>query len=88
MRKIEDPIIGSCKLNIAQIIDNDQRILLQAGEVVFQTSFLLFSIDFGNPRMATRDLQDLVEKAALIRHGELRHTRYFLAVSDQIPITE
>ena len=33
---------------------------------------------------ATRDLQDLVEKGALIRHGELRHTRYFLTISDQI----
>jgi Fic family protein len=33
---------------------------------------------------ATRDLQDLVEKCALIRHGELKHTRYFLAISDQI----
>jgi Fic family protein len=31
---------------------------------------------------ATRDLQDLVEKGALIRHGELRHTRYFLAISE------
>jgi len=28
---------------------------------------------------ATRDLQDLVEKGALIRTGERRHTRYFLA---------
>jgi len=27
---------------------------------------------------ATRDLQDLVEKAALTKTGELRHTRYFL----------
>jgi Fic family protein len=27
---------------------------------------------------ATRDLQDLVEKGALTRTGELRHTRYFL----------
>ena len=27
---------------------------------------------------ATRDLQDLVEKGALIRRGELKHTRYFL----------
>jgi len=27
---------------------------------------------------ATRDLQDLVEKGALARVGELRHTRYFL----------
>ncbi len=30
---------------------------------------------------ATRDLQDLVEKAALTKTGELRHTRYFLAVA-------
>ena len=29
---------------------------------------------------ATRDLQDLVEKKALARRGELRHTRYFLAI--------
>jgi Fic family protein len=27
---------------------------------------------------ATRDLQDLVEKGALTRTGELRHTRYHL----------
>jgi len=27
---------------------------------------------------ATRDLQDLVEKSALTKTGELRHTRYFL----------
>ena len=27
---------------------------------------------------ATRDLQDLVEKGALTRTGELRHTRYYL----------
>jgi Fic family protein len=27
---------------------------------------------------ATRDLQDLVEKGALTKTGELRHTRYFL----------
>jgi Fic family protein len=27
---------------------------------------------------ATRDLQDLVEKRALARVGEFRHTRYFL----------
>jgi Fic family protein len=29
---------------------------------------------------ATRDLQDLVEKGAVIRTGERRHTRYFLAL--------
>ena len=29
---------------------------------------------------ATRDLQDLVGKGALTRRGELRHTRYFLAI--------
>jgi Fic family protein len=32
---------------------------------------------------ATRDLQDLVEKGALTRTGELRHTRYWLNL-DQI----
>ena len=32
---------------------------------------------------ATRDLQDLVEKGALIRRGELRHTRYFLVIATQ-----
>ncbi len=32
---------------------------------------------------ATRDLQDLVEKGALIRTGERRHTRYWLAVAQQ-----
>ena len=31
-----------------------------------------------SPATATRDLQDLVEKAALTRTGELRHTRYHL----------
>lgn len=30
---------------------------------------------------ATRDLQDLVERGALTRTGELRHTRYFLNLS-------
>ena len=30
---------------------------------------------------ATRDLQDLVEKGALTRTGELRHTRYYLNLS-------
>jgi Fic family protein len=37
---------------------------------------------------ATRDLQDLVEKGALIQYGELRHTRYYLAFSDPIPAIE
>jgi Fic family protein len=32
---------------------------------------------------ATRDLQDLVEKGALTRIGQLRHTRYHLNISDQ-----
>jgi Fic family protein len=32
---------------------------------------------------ATRDLQELVKKEALIRRGELRHTRYFLAIPTQ-----
>ena len=31
---------------------------------------------------ATRDLQDLVEKEALTRTGELRHTRYYLNIRD------
>ena len=30
---------------------------------------------------ATRDLQDLVEKGALVRSGELRYTRYRLALA-------
>jgi len=35
----------------------------------------------GAPRAtATRDLQDLVGKGALIRHGERKHTRYFLSL--------
>jgi Fic family protein len=33
---------------------------------------------------ATRDLQNLVEKGALIRRGELKHTRYFLSVDPVI----
>ena len=36
---------------------------------------------------ATRDLRDLVEKNALIRHGELRHTRYFLPISNGLQLT-
>jgi Fic family protein len=32
---------------------------------------------------ATRDLQDLVEKGALIKIGELRHTRYFLNIDER-----
>src|SRR4051794_21781644 len=32
--------------------------------------------------MATRDLQDLVAKRALTRTGTLRHTRYFLDLSE------
>jgi Fic family protein len=32
---------------------------------------------------ATRDLQDLVEKGALIKIGELRHTRYFLHINER-----
>ncbi len=34
-----------------------------------------------SPATATRDLQDLVEKGALIRKGELKHTRYYLAIT-------
>jgi hypothetical protein len=30
---------------------------------------------------ATRDLQDLVEKGALTKTGELRHTRYHLSLA-------
>jgi Fic family protein len=38
---------------------------------------------------ATRDLADLVEKSALTRTGEHRHTRYFLAIPSRptIPVT-
>src|SRR5262249_54300062 len=32
---------------------------------------------------ATRDLQDLVQKGALGKTGELRHTRYHLALGDE-----
>jgi Fic family protein len=31
---------------------------------------------------ATRDLQDLVEKGALTKTGELRHTRYHLELGE------
>jgi Fic family protein len=30
---------------------------------------------------ATRDLQDLLQKGALVKTGELRHTRYYLNIS-------
>ncbi|MBN2339772.1 MAG: Fic family protein [Acidobacteria bacterium] len=33
---------------------------------------------------ATRDLHDLVEKGALVRRGELKHTRYFLEVDPAV----
>jgi Fic family protein len=36
---------------------------------------------------ATRDLQDLVEKGALTKTGELRHTRYFLKLPVERPGT-
>jgi len=32
---------------------------------------------------ATRDLQDLVAKGALVRTGELRHTRYHLHLAEK-----
>jgi Fic family protein len=41
------------------------------------------SITRASRATATRDLQDLVAKAALVRTGELRHTRYHLNMSDQ-----
>jgi Fic family protein len=40
------------------------------------------SITQASRATATRDLQDLVEKGALTKTGELRHTRYHLNVSD------
>jgi len=40
------------------------------------------SISNASRATATRDLQDLVEKGALTKTGELRHTRYFLKLSD------
>ena len=39
------------------------------------------SISNASRATATRDLQDLVEKGALTRTGELRHTRYYLSLS-------
>jgi Fic family protein len=39
------------------------------------------SISKASRATATRDLQDLVEKGALARTGELRHTRYYLNLS-------
>jgi hypothetical protein len=33
---------------------------------------------------ATRELQNLVEKGARLLRGELRHTRHFLAILEQI----
>ena len=33
---------------------------------------------------ATRDLADLVQKRALTKTGELRHTRYFLHISSNM----
>lgn len=39
------------------------------------------SITQASRATATRDLRDLVEKAALTRTGELRHTRYYLNLS-------
>lgn len=41
------------------------------------------SITHASRATATRDLQDLVEKGALKRTGELRHTRYYLNLSGQ-----
>ena len=35
---------------------------------------------------ATRDLQDLVEKAVLIKQGQLRYTRYYLNLPNNVHI--
>jgi Fic family protein len=35
-----------------------------------------------SPATATRDLADLVDKGALTRTGERRHTRYWLNIQD------
>jgi len=40
------------------------------------------SISHTSRATATRDLQDLVEKGALTKTGELRHTRYYLNLSE------
>ena len=37
---------------------------------------------------ATRDLNDLVEKGALIKFGQLKHTRYYLNIVGQYPEKE
>ena len=37
---------------------------------------------------ATRDLADLVEKGALTKTGELRHTRYFLNLPREQPMSD
>jgi len=39
------------------------------------------SITEASRATTTRDLQDLVEKGALTKTGELRHTRYYLNLS-------
>jgi Fic family protein len=41
------------------------------------------SITRASRATATRDLQDLVAKGALVRTGELRHTRYHLNISEE-----
>jgi Fic family protein len=50
------------------------------------------TITGASPATATRDLVDLVEKGALVRVGELRHTRYQVGVplhaSKRIEVTE
>jgi Fic family protein len=38
------------------------------------------SITGASPATATRDLADMVAKGALVRHGELRHARYAVAI--------
>lgn len=41
------------------------------------------SITGTSPATATRDLHDLMEKGALTRTGERRHTRYWLNIGKQ-----